>query len=162
MPISRLRQARKKAKLTLERLAQDVGLSVSQLSRFETGDRTPRLPEIERIAKTLGVTVDYLRGVSKPPGEIAAETADKEQQTTGLSEEQAHVVRLVVQAFLGWLMADPLLREKMKTAAYQSSIARVIAQYARSQRLHEAVARDGDATLAAIQTALEIQQGEEH
>lgn len=57
---------RLKPKLTLEQLSEDVGISVSQLSRFENGKRVPRVPELERIAKRLGVTVDELRGEEPP------------------------------------------------------------------------------------------------
>lgn len=62
---SPLKRARKAAKITLERLAEDVGLSVSQLSRFESGKREPRVAELERIAARLGVRPEELRGVSR-------------------------------------------------------------------------------------------------
>lgn len=42
-------------KVTLEQLSEDVGISTSQLSRFESGEREPRVGEIEKIAKALGV-----------------------------------------------------------------------------------------------------------
>jgi phage repressor protein C with HTH and peptisase S24 domain len=49
--LKRIREPRR----TLEQLSEDVGISTSQLSRFESGDREPRVGEIEKIAKALGV-----------------------------------------------------------------------------------------------------------
>lgn len=49
-----LRMARKRARLSLEKLSAEVGISVSQLSRFEAGTREPRVTEIERIAAAVG------------------------------------------------------------------------------------------------------------
>jgi len=156
---SALKTARKKLKLSLDRLSEDVAISVSQLSRFENGQRVPRVPELERIARRLGVSVEYLLGVAP-----ATEPAHPSEQAPaqGLSEQQAHVVRLVVQAFLGWSMADPVLQKRMKEEAYQAAVARVISQYVQSPKLHQAIARDGQAALAAIQTALEFQLHEVH
>lgn len=53
-----LRRIRKRTYgMTLARLAEIVGISESQLSRFETGQRRPRVDEIHRIAAALKVTV---------------------------------------------------------------------------------------------------------
>lgn len=51
----KLKRIRESQNLTLEALAEDVGISTSQLSRFESGDREPRVGEIELIAKRLNV-----------------------------------------------------------------------------------------------------------
>lgn len=49
----RFKELRDQADLKLEELADVVGISVSQLSRFETGDREPRVSELLRIADAL-------------------------------------------------------------------------------------------------------------
>jgi transcriptional regulator with XRE-family HTH domain len=144
---SPLRQARKAAKVTLERLAEDVGISVSQLSRFETGERVPRVPELQRIADRLGVPVASLSG--------GASVLPPHREPQGLNDEQAHVVHLVIRAFLAWTMADPILQAKMREPAYQGAVARIIAQCVRSQRLHQAVARDDEAALESIRLVFE-------
>lgn len=46
---------REQAGITLEQLSDDVDVSVSQLSRFESGDREPRVGELLRIAARLRV-----------------------------------------------------------------------------------------------------------
>lgn len=49
------RELRERADVTLEVLSEKVGISVSQLSRFESGDREPRVDEMLRIAAALKV-----------------------------------------------------------------------------------------------------------
>lgn len=51
----RFKELREQATLTLEQLSEDVRISVSQLSRFESGDREPRVDELLRIAARLRV-----------------------------------------------------------------------------------------------------------
>jgi transcriptional regulator with XRE-family HTH domain len=50
-----LKDARKAAGFTLETLSEAVGISTSQLSRFESGQRRPRAHEVTAIAAKLGV-----------------------------------------------------------------------------------------------------------
>lgn len=52
---AKLKAARDAVGLTQEQLAEDVGLSVSQISRFESGEREPRVGEITAIAERLRV-----------------------------------------------------------------------------------------------------------
>jgi DNA-binding Xre family transcriptional regulator len=61
-------------KLTLEQLSEDVNISVSQLSRFESGDRRPRVDELERIAERLGVD-PWIFLDKQPPAQTASEAA---------------------------------------------------------------------------------------
>jgi transcriptional regulator with XRE-family HTH domain len=55
-----IREYRLAASLSLEQLAEDVGVSTSQMSRIERGERDPRLSEIQKISQILGVSIDYL------------------------------------------------------------------------------------------------------
>lgn len=58
MAESRLKQIRKSIPgMTLEALAEKIGLSVSQVSRFESGKRRPHVDEIRKIAAVLNVGV---------------------------------------------------------------------------------------------------------
>lgn len=47
-------------------LCRRARLSQPQLSRYETGDRTPSVSHLAAIAKALGCTVDDLIKVSRP------------------------------------------------------------------------------------------------
>jgi len=53
----RIREERKKARLTQEKFAERVGLSVDYIGYIERGKQAPYLKTLERIAKTLDVEV---------------------------------------------------------------------------------------------------------
>ncbi len=61
----RLRNLRKERETTLTDLAAETGISVSTLSRLESGERRPTLELLLRLAQAYGVTLDEL--VDAPP-----------------------------------------------------------------------------------------------
>ena len=63
-PMTALRELR--AKTTLESLAADTGISVSQISRYENGERTPSLVHLRALAGSLGTTVSDVIGEAAP------------------------------------------------------------------------------------------------
>lgn len=72
MAMPELKRRRKERKLTLEQLAQLVGLSLSQVQRFETGERQPRAADLQGLARVLECSVEDLLGeqpsaTTKPP-----------------------------------------------------------------------------------------------
>lgn len=56
----KLRDTRKQKRLSLEKLSEIVGISIAQLSRFESEKREPRLKEIALIANALNVDVSEI------------------------------------------------------------------------------------------------------
>ncbi|WP_153398501.1 helix-turn-helix domain-containing protein [Ornithinicoccus halotolerans] len=62
---SRLRQLRQQQEMTLAGLAAATGISVSTLSRLESGSRRPTLELLLPLARAHGVTLDEL--VDAPP-----------------------------------------------------------------------------------------------
>lgn len=56
----RLREERRKAGLTQEKLAEDLDLSAAYIGQIERGERVPALAIIIAAANRLGVSVDYL------------------------------------------------------------------------------------------------------
>ena len=58
---SKLKNAREKAGLTQKQVAEAVGIAEAQYQRYEYGT-TPLAPVACKIAKVLGVTVEYLYG----------------------------------------------------------------------------------------------------
>jgi transcriptional regulator with XRE-family HTH domain len=69
-----IRKLRQEKKLTLDKLAEDAGLSKSYL--WELENKNPPRPSAEKLAglaKALGVTVDYFMGADTPE---ALETAE--------------------------------------------------------------------------------------
>jgi len=64
--IGRLRYERN---LSQAQLARKVGLkSSSTIAAYEAGSRFPSLPTLIELSRALGVTTDYLLGVSKEKG----------------------------------------------------------------------------------------------
>jgi transcriptional regulator with XRE-family HTH domain len=61
----RLRQLRQQRETTLADLASETGISVSTLSRLESGERRPTLELLLPLARAYGVTLDEL--VDAPP-----------------------------------------------------------------------------------------------
>jgi transcriptional regulator with XRE-family HTH domain len=69
-----IRKLRLERKLTLDKLAEEAGLSKSYL--WELENKSPPRPSAEKldgIAKALGVTVDYFMGADTPEELEAAE-----------------------------------------------------------------------------------------
>ena len=61
----RLRQLRQRRDVTLSDLAEETGISISTLSRLESGLRRPTLEQLLPLARAYGVTLDEL--VDAPP-----------------------------------------------------------------------------------------------
>lgn len=59
-----LRKLRNEQNLSQKQLAQRIGIDSSTIALYETGDRNPSLPVLIKLSRTLGVTTDYLLGVS--------------------------------------------------------------------------------------------------
>lgn len=60
----RLKMVREGQGVTQARLGRVTGLKPSAVSHFESGRRLPSLPNLFRIAWALGVSTDYLLGLS--------------------------------------------------------------------------------------------------
>jgi hypothetical protein len=156
----RLRLAREAAGFKSARSAAlENNWPESSYRAHESGTRTIGQDDADRYAKRfrqLGVHVTgqhILYGDAAPPDAITLPTAPI-QAPAGLSEMQALVVETLIRAFLGSAAADPVLRGRLTDTAYQGALAVIIAQYARSRKVHEAVARDGPDSL---RTAIELQ-----
>lgn len=60
----KIKDLRHAKRLTQEELAHKVKITRSTISNYEIGRRTPHLKELQKIAKVLGVGLDYF-GISK-------------------------------------------------------------------------------------------------
>jgi len=58
----RLRKLRKQKRMTLDVLAEKSGTSKQVLSRYENGDRVPKISMVQKIANALGVSMSELVG----------------------------------------------------------------------------------------------------
>ncbi|GGQ77661.1 XRE family transcriptional regulator [Streptomyces flaveolus] len=68
---SRLRAAREHRGDTLTDVSRATGISLSTLSRIETGRRTPTLEVLLRLTKTYGLSLDELAGIESAAADRA-------------------------------------------------------------------------------------------
>ncbi|MFJ4190472.1 helix-turn-helix domain-containing protein [Kitasatospora sp. NPDC089509] len=69
----RLRTARERRGATLTAVSRATGISLSTLSRIETGRRRPTLEVLLQLAKAYGTSLDELAGTAPAPAPAAAE-----------------------------------------------------------------------------------------
>jgi len=63
----RLKQMRKKRKLTMQEVADSVGVAKSTYAGYESGYRQPTIESIQTIARKLRTSADYLLGLTDYP-----------------------------------------------------------------------------------------------
>lgn len=60
--MSRIKELRKEKGLTQEQLAKMIGINPVTLSRYETGDRNPKLDKLLIMSRIFEAQVDYILG----------------------------------------------------------------------------------------------------
>ena len=95
---ARLRQIRKELGETQDEFAARIGTSKQVLSRYESGQRIPKISLAEKYSKSLGVSVDYLMGESVQ--ETAFETVCTQ------SEKPFYKIFIDVTMEMGLLIPD--------------------------------------------------------
>lgn len=93
--MNNIRLRRRALGLTMKELAAAVGVSEGAISHYEIGRREPDPDMLNRMANTLGVTVDYLLGREEQQAHIpeekkapADERAEAKRILEGLSDEE--------------------------------------------------------------------------
>lgn len=61
---NRLKQLREKTGLNQSQLAKKIGISEQSISKYERGERKPKIDKLEALADFYGVTVSYIKGDS--------------------------------------------------------------------------------------------------
>lgn len=80
----RIRQARTERGMTLEALGAAIGRAASQVSVLENGKRSPRLTELQAVARAIGVPLDDLLSPEAPTPRAALEIALERAQRSPL------------------------------------------------------------------------------
>ena len=65
--MNRIKEVRKKKGLSLQQVADAVGVGNNTISRYETGKREPKLETWRALANFFDVTVPYLQGIDDKP-----------------------------------------------------------------------------------------------
>lgn len=68
-PHNRITELRKRKGLTLQQVADAIGVGNNTISRYETGKREPKLKTWEKLANFFNVSVAYLMGISNSPND---------------------------------------------------------------------------------------------
>nr|WP_203689410.1 helix-turn-helix transcriptional regulator [Streptomyces sp. SID12488] len=113
----KLRELRKRAGLTGDRLARRCNMSQSQISKFETGKKTPKLVDVERILRALDAPPELVTEVTALARIANTEWQDKrsswrrgmEKRQTELAslESEATELRYFLPAMITGLLATP-------------------------------------------------------
>lgn len=102
----RIKEERKKYRLTQEKLAEEAGLNDSYIGQIERGSKKPSMESIVKLANTLGITVDYLLQDVVP----AKKNALLEEVLAELSKRDDEEIRLILNMIR--LMGDFLEKRK--------------------------------------------------
>lgn len=87
----KLRDLRNERNLSQAQLAKRIGVNSSTVALYETGDRLPSLPRLIALSRSLGVTTDYLLGVSREK--------DCCLDVTGLTQRQIESLEAVIENY---------------------------------------------------------------
>ena len=66
----RLKKARKKAKLSQEKVAEKLNVSRSNISKYENNKLEPNIQTIKILCGLYGTTSDYLLGIGKEENKV--------------------------------------------------------------------------------------------
>lgn len=75
----RVRALRTQRRLTLERLAEKVGITSSALSQIERNQASPTLGTLKAIASALGTTIGQLFPSTAAPGRVVVKPAERKR-----------------------------------------------------------------------------------
>jgi transcriptional regulator with XRE-family HTH domain len=101
--VERLRGLREKRGLTQRAFADLCGMSQTQIFRYEGGHSEPSVESLAMMAQVLGVSADYLIGLSDDPGGYSAYQ---------LTEDEGNLLNALRNE--GWFGALKLSVEGMK------------------------------------------------
>lgn len=93
---------RKKAGLSQEALAEKIGVSRQAISKWETGEATPEVGKLLLLAKTFGVTTDWLLSEDEPEEE-ASSGGQTQTSYPGWIDNLPGLISRLFKRF-GWLL----------------------------------------------------------
>lgn len=101
----RLRTERERLGLAQQELGSQVGTGPNQIYRYEVGEAEPSPYQLARLAKILGVTTDYLLGLTEDRTQALTKSDLSPDEVKFLaaleSEELGPVLRRLLQSYAG-------------------------------------------------------------
>lgn len=96
---------RKKAGLSQESLAERTGVSRQAVSKWETGEALPEIGKLALLARTFGVTTDWLLSEEEPESEGRSE---KEERQRGQEKQSDAAIRdMAEEQSSNWVESIP-------------------------------------------------------
>ena len=100
-----MKNARLKAGLTQNQLAEKIGVAKSTYSLYESGKREPDIPKIKQIASVLGMTGNELLGIEEDDSMVVVRLTNTEDKMMdmfrALPENQRKLVYDLVNILYG-------------------------------------------------------------
>ena len=78
---NRLKQLRKQAGLSLVEVGKGVGLATNTISRYEAGQREPKMKTWNKLASFFGVSTAYLLGLDKDSNNLQLKNGGRKLRT---------------------------------------------------------------------------------
>ncbi len=99
----RIQQLRKEKRLTQANLASNIGVSLAQLTRYETQGVQPNAEALKRLAMTFGISIDFLvngNSAQKADGALSdAKLLSLFKEIEALNEDDRKVIYKLIEAF---------------------------------------------------------------
>lgn len=99
----RIKEARSEKRLTLEKLSENIGISRNFLWEIESGRKAPALQTLYAIARELGISADYLLGLSAQRKWIAEDAQSIYEKIAeivgGCKEDEARFLYRILKAY---------------------------------------------------------------
>ena len=100
----RIKQLRKQKDLTQSDLAKEVDLTYIQIGRYETGKSNPSADVLQRLAKALETTTDFLMNGSTDEV-VSAQLSDMEllnqfKEVEKMTPEDKNLIKTFIDAFI--------------------------------------------------------------
>lgn len=86
-----IRQLRNEKNLSQQQLAQRIGVNKSTVALYESGERSPSLSKLVSLSYDLGVTTDYLLGISN--------RKDSFLDVSGLTQKQIESLEQIIENY---------------------------------------------------------------
>ena len=96
----RIKQLRKNAEFTQQQLADKIGITYIQVGRYETGKSNPSADVLQKIAKALHTTTDFLMSGGNEQQLSDKELLQQFKEVEQLPNEDKHLIKTFIDAFL--------------------------------------------------------------
>jgi transcriptional regulator with XRE-family HTH domain len=96
----KITKIRKEKKMSQIDIANAVGVSRDAISKYERDDNTPSVEVAKKIAKTLGVSLDYLVSEEDNLEVVDIDMLDRMKEIQRLNNDDKSTINKIIDAFI--------------------------------------------------------------